>query len=81
MKFIFLCKCFECLRGELSSVVCNEGMGNSVASKVSFGHLYDCRGLDRGKPIQFVIVTVMVHSDQIGRPIKRKQILRNQLPG
>ena len=42
MKFVFLRKCFECLKGELSSVVCNEGMGNSVASKVLFGCLYDC---------------------------------------
>ena len=46
LELVFLCKCPECLRSKLCSIISNECMRYSMTAEVLFCRLYDRRGLD-----------------------------------
>ena len=67
-------------RGELSPIVHYEGIRNSMTTEVLLRGLnHGCR-LDSGKLIKCIIVTAVVHCNQVGSAIEFKQVLRDQLP-
>ena len=65
VKLVLVSKCLEQVGGVLAPIVRDEGVRDSVTSKVLLGGLDYSGRLDGGQLIQFIEVAVMVHCDQI----------------
>ena len=80
IELVRLGKGLEWIRGELSTIVCDERVWNSVSDKVLFSSLDDSRGLNSWEFVEFIKVTVVVNCNQICKTIQFKQVLGDKLP-